>query len=89
MSIIDVIASTRMCCSGIIAAAATWRGFDERIMSLEESSRWWHKDMSMARVGQEKRVCLILMYFVVYTVHLVQFMIQTSSHHTRKQEKPS
>jgi hypothetical protein len=35
--IIDVIASTRMCCSDIIAAAATWRGFDKRIMSLEES----------------------------------------------------
>ena len=37
VGIIDVIGSTRMCCSGIIAAADTWRGFDERIMSLEES----------------------------------------------------
>jgi len=35
VSIIDVIASTRMCCSGIIAAAASWRGFDQRIMNLK------------------------------------------------------
>ena len=37
VSIIDVIASARMYSSGIIAVAATWRGFDERIMSREES----------------------------------------------------
>jgi len=47
----------------------------------------------MARVDQEKRVCVcvcvILMYFDVCTVHLVQFIIQTSSHHTRKHEKPT
>ena len=35
VSIIDVIASTRMCCTGIIATAATCWGFDERIMNLK------------------------------------------------------
>ena len=60
VSIIDVIASTRICCSGIIAAAATCRGFDERIMNLknlEDGDTWAGKWQEWA-MGQEKRMCV-------------------------------